>query len=383
MSNRPIQRMNHPERLELGGQAVIEGVLMRSREGYAVALRRPEGRIVVRQVPWRSFSRRLPLLKFPVVRGVVSLLEMMTIGTRALHWSAMEFEAGLRRKRSPSPDDEEDAAAVAGPGRLHLAGLIALSLGVAVFLVVVAPSLLAALTALLLPLHWYAEWRGTLGFSEENHPLAYNVLSGAFRAAILLGYIWLIARNDDVRRVFQYHGAEHKAVRAYEEGVEVTVGRAQAHDTLHPRCGTTFLAVVVLISIVAFAAASASLVAFVGGYPDWGWWQRKGLAFLSHLAVLPLVAGISFELMKFCARHAKKRPCAWILWPGYRLQRLTTRRPDDYQVEVAIVAMLAALAIQPEDRTPQEYVVRGLHDDPSAPGFVPPEQPQQRHRAAG
>lgn len=377
------QRMNYPEKLDLGGQAVIEGVLMRSREGYAVALRRAGGRIVVRQVPWRGLTRRLPALKLPVVRGVVSLGEMMALGTRALHWSAEEFDAGLRRQADKGDNPDADPETRPGVGRWHLAGLLVLSLAVAALLVVVAPSLLAHLTGWLPPFQWYATWRGTLGFTEENHPIAYNILSGCFRAALLLGYIWLIARNSDVRRVFQYHGAEHKAVRAYEEGVEITVARAQAHDTLHPRCGTTFLAVVVLLSVLAFAATSASLVAFVGGYPDWALWQRKGMAFAAHLAVLPLVAGLSFELMKLCARHSRRAVCRWILWPGYRLQRLTTRRPDDYQVEVAIVAMLAALAIRPTDTQPQEYVVRGLHDDPSAPGYVPPEGQESPQRVAG
>src|SRR5690606_5653285 len=133
--------------------------------------------------------------------------------------------------------------------------------------------------------------------------------------------------------------------------------------------GTTFIAVVVLVSIIAFAFIGAALVAWVGGYPEWPFWQRKLLTFAAHIAALPLVAGVAFELMKACARRPRNLLCALVLWPGYKFQRLTTRAPDDGQVEVAIVALLAALAIAPEDTIARQYVVRGLHDDPTAPGY--------------
>lgn len=379
-------------RIEMGGQAVIEGVLMRARGGYAVALRRHDGAIVIRQAPYRPLSRRLPLLKFPVVRGMTALVEMLAIGTRALQWSAEVYEQTLRareateRSASPTSSDqpllrEEQATGEPLPRSVGEAfrhagflGMVTMSLALVVLMVVVAPNVLAALVGLLPPMQAWAEARGTLGFTEENHPFAFNLLSGLFRAAILVGYVWAISFNRDIRRVFEYHGAEHKAVLELEaKGDErrVTVAGCQAHDTLHPRCGTTFLAVVVLVSILFYAAAGAALVAFVSGFPDWSLLARKGTTFGVHVLLLPVVAGTAFELMKFCARHRSNWLCALLLWPGFRFQRLTTRAPDDEQIEVAIVALLAALALDEDASEPRQYVVRGLHDDESAPGYLP------------
>jgi len=375
-----IDNASATPRLEMGGQAVIEGVLMRSRTGYAVALRRDDGRIVVSQVPYAPLSRRWRLLKLPILRGATALVEMMAIGTRALRWSAEEFEKALLRA------DAKAAAGASGPPseatvlpksageawrQAGFIGMITVSLAIVVFMVVIAPNLLAALLGKVPWLHDWALRRGTLGFAEENHPVLFNLVSGCFRALILVLYVWVISLNSDIRRVFQYHGAEHKAVLALEDGAEVTVAGAQKHDTLHPRCGTTFLAVVVLVSIIFFSLSAAALVAYVSGFPDWSFLARKGVTFLTHILLLPLVAGTAFELMKFCAKRPRNPVCALLLWPGFRFQRLTTRPPEDAQVEVAIVALLAALAIAPGERASREYVVRGLHDDESAPGFAP------------
>ncbi|MDK2970962.1 MAG: hypothetical protein PWP23_717 [Candidatus Sumerlaeota bacterium] len=384
-----------PPRIEMGGQAVIEGVLMRAKGGYAVALRREDGAIVIRQVPYRPLARALPLLKLPIVRGMTALIEMLAIGTRSLQWSAEVYEETLRRREGTPAESTQDPAQAlqkeeaidsaplprtASDAFRHagFAGMLALSLALVVLMVIVAPNALTLLTGKLPFLHAWAEARGTLGFTEENHPFAFNLISGVFRAAILVGYVWVISLNRDIRRVFEYHGAEHKAVLELEaKGDErkVTVGGAQAHDTLHPRCGTTFLAVVVLVSIVFFAFAGAGLVAYVSGYPEWPFWQRKLATLGAHLLLLPLVAGTAFELMKFCARHERNPLCALLLWPGFRFQRLTTRPPDDEQVEVAVVAMLAALALDENASHPRQYVVRGLHDDETAPGYIPPSAP--------
>lgn len=359
----PIPGGKPAGRIEMGGQALIEGVMMRSRTGYAAAVRRvDDGAIVVRQVPWRSFGQRHGWAKLPVVRGAVSLVEMMTIGMRTLHWSGEEYEAGLRRKDTGAQAEREKEGGDGALGKAAGAAMVAVSLALVILMVVVAPNLLAWLVGKLPPVDAWARAGGTMGFAEENHPIAYNLVSGFFRALILFLYVYAISLNEDIRRVFRYHGAEHKAVLAYEEGGDVTIERAQAHDTLHPRCGTTFLAVVVFVSIVVFALIAAMLVGFVAGFPEWSFWQRKLLTFGLHIAALPLVAGIAYELMKFCARHARHPLCAALLWPGYKFQRLTTRPPDDSMVEVAIVAMLAALAIAPEDREPQTHVVRGLQE---------------------
>jgi len=352
---------------ELGGQALVEGVLMRSRYGYAVAVRQGVSRICVRQVPFRSITLSLRFLRLPVIRGAVALLEMLAIGTRALHWSAeMAFGPTTREK---AKKDTLPRTAREALRQSQLLGTVAISFLLVVAMVVIFPNLFAWLTALLPPLTNWAEGRGTLGFSEENHPIAFNLVAGIYRAAIIVGYVAIIARHRDIRRVFQYHGAEHKAVLACEEGLELTVQNAQRHDTLHPRCGTSFIAVVVLLSIIAFSLSSAVLARYVSGFPDWNFLSRKGMTILVHVMLLPIIAGFGYELMKFCAANVQKLPCRVLLAPGLWFQRLTTRQPDARQVEVAIVALLAALDIEPDWKDRREYVVSGLTDDPSAPGY--------------
>ncbi len=384
-----IDNASDTPRLEMGGQAVIEGVLMRSRTGYAVALRREDGAIQVRQVPYVALMKKYTWARIPVLRGAVALFEMMAVGTRALNWSAQVYEERLKKEEAAQrsgtaessgrsseaqdqgargendlPQSASDAWRQAG-----FLGMMAISLSLVILMVVIAPNFLAAMVG---KIGWVSDWatgRGTLGFTEENHPILFNLVSGLFRALIVVGYVWVISLNRDIRRVFEYHGAEHKAVLDFEQGGDVTVSRAQAHDTLHPRCGTTFIAVVILVSIVAFALVAAILVTYVSGFPDWPFIVRKLVTVACHILVLPLVAGIAFEIMKFCARRPRNPMCRALLWPGYRFQRLTTRHPNDHQVEVAIVSMLAALAIAPDEKQAHEYVVRGLQDDESAPGY--------------
>lgn len=367
----------------MGGQAVIEGVLMRSRTGYAVGLRRSTGAIIVRQVPYQPLARKWAFLKLPIIRGAVALVEMMAIGTRSLRWSAEEFEKDLARQEAnhagtdphgegeaeekPAtnlPTSAKDAYKHAG-----FVGMILLSLAIVVLMVVIAPNVLTTLVGKLPVIGPWLDSLHPMGFAEENTPIVYNLIAGSFRAMILFLYVWVISWNSDIKRVFEYHGAEHKAVLALEEGREVTVARAQAHDTLHPRCGTTFIAVVVFVSIVFFALIAAFLSTRISGFPDFPYWEKKLITFGSHILALPLVAGTAFELMKFCARRPKNPICAAFLWPGYKFQRITTRPPDDTQVEVAIVAMLAALAIPTDMKDPAEYVVRGLEDDESSPAY--------------
>lgn len=391
----------------MGGQAVLEGVLMRTKHGYSVAVRRASRAVVIRSVPFRPIAAKYPIFKTPFLRGAVSLFEMLALGMKALQFSAEEMDKDLReQERLEKAAKEAKAGGGTGEGvtgstaipatRLTgaataqaastaasaammadaetsaplpedaasvwsnwaMAGMMAFSLVVAVGMMVLLPNLLAEGAG------WLAKW--TTGnsaegnpFAEDKRPLLYNLISGGFRATILLGYIWVISRLPDIRRVFEYHGAEHKAVFAFETGGPLTVGRAQEFTTLHPRCGTSFLVVVVAVSIVVFAFVAWALAAIWPGFLALPFLAKKGLILLGHVVALPLVAGTSYEFLKLSARMSDKGG-AWkcLIWPGLQTQRLTTRPPADDQVEVALIALKAALAIGPEEKEQRVEVLQ-------------------------
>lgn len=338
-----IPNASQTPRGEVGGMAVFDGVLMRSRTGFAIALRRPDGRIELRQVPFASIVGTIKPLRLPLLRGAASLGEMMVIGTRALSLST-----------------QEEPSQAADPARTSK--LLALSLASLLTLFLLLPTVVVSSVGTLLGLDWH----------ETDSPLLVGALETVVRLVTLVIYLLIIGQQDDVRRLFSYHGAEHQAALALEEGGDVTVARAQRHDTVHPRCGTTFIAFTLLASFLIFAACDAALGAWVSGFPAWPWIARQGIELLLHLLLLPLVVGLSFELVKWGARNRKrKRVARLLLEPGYWLQRLTTRRPSAEQTEVAIVALFGALAIDPQATEPKTYLVRGLEDDESAPGYVP------------
>lgn len=344
-----IPNASDTPRGEVGGLAVFEGVMMRSRTGFAIAQRRADGSIALTQFPWRSFMQRSKPLRIPFFRGIASLSEMMVIGTRAMQFSTAVGE----EQASESPAEKSWGSTVS----------ILASLAAMVFFLVIIPDVIPPL---MVTFFGAAET-----FTEINHPIIFNLISGVLRVGILLIYVVGLSLNGDIRRVFEYHGAEHKAVLALEEGRDVTVARARRHDTLHPRCGTTFLALLALLCIPVFALADYALMLHVSGFPDWSPLARNLTQLLAHATLLPVVACLVFELIKFAATRTKNFACRAILAPGFLLQRLTTRRPDDHQLEVAIVALFGALAISPYDREIQKYVVRGLQDDESAPGYIP------------
>ncbi len=384
--------------LEMGGQAVIEGVLMRTRHGYSVALRRLSGEILVRSVPYRSLAAKWPWLKRPFVRGALGLFEMLAIGYQALRFSAEVAEADALEQERREKAEKNPAAAAAGSGAdgganvpvqdtaargalprdaasawrdWAMTATLLLSLAVAVGMMVVAPNLLAAgLSAALLWLGWIAT-----PIREEQAPVVYNLIAGGFRAVILFGYIWAISRLQEIRRVFEFHGAEHKAVFAYENGDPLTVERAQRYTTLHPRCGTSFLVVVLVVSVIVFAAIAWVYPAVWPGFVEAPFVVKKLFIFAGHILALPLLASVSYEFLKFSA-HCRERhgALAWLAWPGLQTQRLTTRPPDDAQVEVALAALRAALEIS-EDMTEERietFPAAGESEAPAAPSLAQP-----------
>jgi len=275
-------------RVNIGGQAVIEGVMMRGPELIATAVREPSGSIVVQKEVIKSITQKYPFLKKPLVRGFIALLESLVYGLKALSFSAQ------------AAGEEGEALTTR-----EIIMTMLLSFGLAIILFVIIPTYAAKF------LH-----------STATEPWLLNIFEGVLRLAIFIGYVVAISRMKDIQRVFQYHGAEHKTINAYEAGVPLEVARVQTFSTIHPRCGTNFLLIVMVVSIFMFA--------FLG-------WPDLWLRIVSRIVLLPLIAGIAYEIIRYAGRSEKKWVAAAIA-PGLWLQKLTTRQPSDDQVEVAIRA---------------------------------------------
>jgi uncharacterized protein YqhQ len=282
----------------VGGQAVLEGVMMRGVSTWAVATRK-DGVTTVESHPVVSWVTRSPVLRWPVIRGVVALAQSLSIGFKALEISA-------------NAQEPEDAKPISKP---VWAFTVVAALALAIGLFFAVPVLLTSLI------------KGWLGDSA----VLFWTVEGVVRTAIFLGYLALLSRQRDLRRLFQYHGAEHNVISTYEAGLPLTVANAQPFSRLHPRCGTSFLLVVMIVAIFVFAPI---------GLPEWY------VLLASRIIGVPLVAGLSFELIKFAGRNRNKGWVQAIIWPGMQLQKLTTREPDDEMVEVAIVALEAVLEVE-------------------------------------
>ena len=282
-------------KITYGGQAVLEGVMMRSPSSWAVAVRTPEGDIteVVREI--ESPMQRRKTWRLPVVRGVIALGESLAIGFRALAISA----------NVASQERDEDGEIQTQIGRGQIIFSFALAIGFALMLFKVGPALLTS-------------W---LPIDSTG---LFVVVEGVIRVAVFIGYILVISLLPDLRRVFQYHGAEHKTINALEAGVELTPTNVQKFSLIHPRCGTAFLLWVMVIAIFVFA--------FVGR-PEWYW------LITSRIVLLPVIAGLAYEVIRYAGMHQSNRILMALLAPGLWLQRLTTREPSDDQVEVSILAL--------------------------------------------
>ncbi len=280
----------------VGGQAVIEGVMMRAPDAWAVAVRRPDGVIEAQRNDLPRLSSRNALAKVPFLRGIFVLIESLSLGFRALSWSAER--AG---------DEDEQV------GRKEIIFTMVLAAAFAIALFILAPAFAA---------NWIKDLVGGNG-------LVFVIVDGAIRILLIVGYIWLIGRNDEIQRVFQYHGAEHKTIHAYENGDPLDIGPIQRYSPRHPRCGTSFIIIVAMVAFVVFLTLAP-------------------LPFLIQVAarivLIPVIAGISYEILKAAAGH---RWLAWASKPGMWIQAITTKEPTEDQVEVAIASLLAAL--EPDD----------------------------------
>ena len=291
--------MSEEKKITIGGQAVIEGVMMRGPEKVATAVRTPEGKIEIECKPVNSISDRYPILKKPMLRGRVSLGESMVMGIKSLSFSA---------KMAGEEDEQMSDKEIAGT--------------------VVFAFILAAVLFVAIP-----TGAAKLFHTITEDPFFLNIMEGILRLCIFLAYIWGISRMKDIQRVFQYHGAEHKTIACFEAGEALTVENVQKYTRLHKRCGTSFLLIVMMVSTVVFA--------FLG-------WPDLWLRILSRVVLLPVVAGVSYEIIRFSA-NSDNCILGWAIKPGLWLQLMTTRQPDDDMVEVAIES---AKAVIPEGKIP-------------------------------
>jgi len=306
------------EKLSIGGQALIEGVMIRSPEKLAMAARKPNGEIVVKVDDFIPVTKRKKILGLPIIRGFISFFEMLIVGIKALNWSA---EVALSEEKQEKKKGSD----------IYLFGTLVLALALGLLLFFYTPILLSTL----------------LGF--RNSPVIFNVVAGFIRAFLVVGYIVAISFIKDIRRVFEYHGAEHKSVFAFEKEHDLSLETARRYPTLHPRCGTSFLLFVVVVSIIVFALSdSLFFVIFSRAQVVW---ER----FLTHLIFLPLVAGTSFEVLKLSDVYPNNPVLRLLSYPGLLLQKITTREPDDSQLEVALTACRKSLeGVIPEE----DYVKR-------------------------
>lgn len=301
--------MSQSERPYIGGQAVMEGVMMRAPKALTVAVRRKDGSIVVREQPFASRFDHAPW-KWPFFRGIAALVESMRLGYDALMFSAEQQLTEQERSEASSGNE----------GRIVMVLSIVFALG----LFVATPQALATGFAKL------------LGLSLSLESPLFHAMIGGFKLCVLLAYLVAIGTQKDMRTVFQYHGAEHMTIHTYEQGLPLTVENVRAQTTLHPRCGTTFLVLVVLVSIVVGSTFAPLLLPNASGPAGWA------MLLALRIALLPAIAGVSFEMQRFTARFCTVGPLRVLLWPGFLFQKLSTRRPDDAQIEVAIAAMRAA-----------------------------------------
>lgn len=287
------------KKTSIGGQAVIEGVMMKGPEDIAIAVRKPDGEITLKKEKLKS--NRKNISKIPIIRGMYAFVDSMVIGVKALSYSAEFFEEEevVKEKKKPSKLDD-----FMEKNMIPIAVLVSIAFSVGLFILL--PTLVVSF----------------LGNAVRT-PLLMNLVEGIVRIIIFLAYIALISRMKDIARVFEYHGAEHKSIFCYENGEELTVENVRKYKRLHPRCGTSFLFIVMIVSILLFSLFK---------------WPNILVRLVTRIALLPIVAGISYEIIKWAGRSDSKLVCI-VSAPGLWLQKITTREPDDSQIEVAIEAL--------------------------------------------
>lgn len=360
--NREAVSAEAPKRPYIGGQAVLEGVMMRSPTSFAVVVRRRDGSLHVRE---RSMpDARSGFSKLPLVRGVASLVESLKLGGEALRFSGDLMERDLELEEAEEKAKAAKAAAKVSSMFGLLGGLLR-AIGYSLFLLTAADGdagevgttpvdaekkqgskasmwimgavMVVFLVALPQLAATEANQRLRLGLDVQGP--GFQAMTGAFKLLIVVGYMLAIRRMEAIRRVFQYHGAEHKTISTYEANEELTVANARAKTTLHPRCGTTFLIMIVMVSVLVFTAIGGFLPRIQTGSPR----LDSAVFFLEKLPFLPVITAFTFELQRFFARFCTTGPLRVLLWPGFLCQKITTIEPDDEQLEVALASLRVTL----------------------------------------
>lgn len=297
--------MSEKKITSIGGQAIIEGVMMRGPHKIAMAVRKPDGEIIVEE---KENKKRNVIPKIPIVRGLFAFFESMIIGVQALMFSAnfYDLDDGTEKKKNDKDEKQEISSWM-----MYLSVFFSLIISIGMFILL--PNFVSSL---IVP-------------NKEANVVLYNLIESILRISIFIVYLLLVSKMKDIKRVFEYHGAEHKSIFCYEAGEELNVENVKKQSRFHPRCGTSFLLFVMIISIIVFS--------LIGRHPNM--FVNMGL----RLLLLPLVAGISYEVIKFAGRNADNKWISWLNKPGMWLQHLTTMEPDDSQIEVAIASLKAVI----------------------------------------
>lgn len=293
--------------MNVGGQAVIEGVMMKSPNFVAVAVRKSNKTITIKEMPYNSLTNKYSFLKWPFLRGMVLLFEMLILGLKSLTFAAHEVF-------------EEDEEQLSNWG-IALTLIVSLVFSIGLFLVVPY-----AVTYL-------------LGFNEETNSIMFNAIDGMIKLGLFIGYVALISMMTDIKRVFQYHGAEHKAVNCYEGGKKLTVANAQKFTTINARCGTSFVLFVMLIGIFVFSIVPILVTHSYPAFEELNFLVQRGILLVTRLLFLLPLASVSYEVLKLSAKHSTNPLFKIIMQPGLLVQKLTTRQPTDDQVKVALESM--------------------------------------------
>jgi uncharacterized protein YqhQ len=301
----PAERMAHTH---IGGQAVLEGVMMRGKYNWGIAVRRGDGSIHVEQ--HELGGGRKGWMRWPVVRGVVTLVDTIVLAMQAFSISAVQASLGVVGEEEEPLSKREIAVSLA-------IGLV-LAVGLFIVLPAVATNLLGRF------------------FGKSN--FLWNLIDGVLRILVFFAYIWAVSRIKDIQRLFAYHGAEHKTIHAYEHGLPLEAESIQQFETMHVRCGTSFLLMVMIIAILVYSVIP--VFTFAGPF---GWGLSLGWRIGIRLLLLPVIAGLAYEVIKFAGNHTSNPVVKVMLWPGLMLQKMTTREPDDSMVEVAVMAVRPVL----------------------------------------
>jgi len=299
-----------PKKLNIGGQAVIEGVMIRSKNYNVVAVRKNKKIITKKD---KIKQRKGRFYKLPVVRGFYNLIDMLVIGMKSLMWSAdqqLEKDEKISKKE------------------MTLSFIFAALFAIGIF--VVLPYLAT----------------NFIGFYEETRPLMFNLIDGIIRIGLFLLYIILISLMKDVRVLFQYHGAEHMSIHCYEKGKKLDVNNVKKFSTLHPRCGTAFIMIVMIVAILTFSIITPIILMIFPQLLDINTFLRKVTLFLIRISLLPLIAGISYEFLKFSAKFEKNPIMKILIFPGLLMQKITTKEPNKKQIEVAMAAVKRVLQLE-------------------------------------